>query len=279
MVRADDAGLTRGDGVFDTCRVVAATVPGGSPRVAHLDRHLARFARSAAMLGLPEPSLRDWEELVAGALAEWHEPGDASLRLILTRGPGTGIPTGLLLLTAVDQDEMARARAGLRVVTLSSGRASDVFAQAPWLLGGAKSLSYGFNVAARREAHARGADDVIFVSTDGYALEAPNAGLLVARAGTLIAVPTAGTGVLESITVSVILKSIGLGGQAGEFRSVARALLRPADLLASDGAWLVSTVRGVCPVLTLDGTPMEHDPELTADLARRAGFGGDPIPR
>lgn len=279
VLLADDAGLTRGDGVFDTCRVVVDD-PGA--RVDHLEEHLARFARSAALVGMAEPELAEWRRLIATALAEWHTPGEAALKLILTRGPehAPGTPTGLLLLTAADAAVLARARAGLRVATLSRGHASDVFAAAPWLLGGAKSLSYGVNVAARREALARGADDVLFVSTDGFALEGPTSALLVARAGKLVAVPLGGTGVLESVTVSVILQSVASGaavaptGPGHGISRVARELLEPARLLSAEGAWLVSTVRGVCPILALDGVPVPHDPALTAELARRAGFPG-----
>ena len=63
-----------------------------------------------------------------------------------------------------------------------------------------------------------------------------------------------------------------LKAAAGLGLTPGRELLRPADLPAADGAWLVSTVRGVCPVLTLDGSPVSHDPALTAQLARAAGF-------
>lgn len=265
VLYADDAGLTRGDGCFDTCRVVND----GSARAQHLDQHLARFARSARLLGLPAPDLAAWRDLVATALATWTEPGEASLKLILTRGPAhrPDTPTGLLLLTAVDGAAQASARRGLRVVTLSRGYRSDVFATAPWLLGGAKTLSYGVNVAAKREATARGADDVLFVSTDGYLLEGPTSGLVVARGHGLVAVPTGATGVLESVTVTTIIAAAheaGLGTGA--------ELLRPADLLSCDGAWLVSTVRGICPVLELDGAALPQDPGLTSTLATWAGF-------
>ena len=47
-VSALDHGMTVGDGVFETCKVV-----GGVPFA--LTRHLARLARSAAALGLPVP--------------------------------------------------------------------------------------------------------------------------------------------------------------------------------------------------------------------------------
>lgn len=263
---ADDAGLTRGDGCFDTCRVVH---DGSSARALHLDRHLARFAHSAQVMELPAPDLDVWRDLVATSLAAWAEPGEASLKLILTRGPAhrPGTPTGLLLLTAVDEAAQQRARRGLRVVTLDRGFRSDVFATAPWLLGGAKTLSYGVNVAAKREASARGADDVLFVSTDGYLLEGPTSGLVVARDRQLLAVPTGATGVLESVTVATIMAA---GAEAG-WRTGAE-LLRPADLAGARAAWLVSTVRGVCPVLELDGTALPQDPELTATVAGWAGF-------
>lgn len=262
---ADDAGLTRGDGCFDTCRVVND----GSARVLHLDRHLARFAHSARVLDLPAPDLAAWRDLVATALAAWTEPGEASLKLILTRGPAhrPGTPTGLLLLTPVDGPAQERARRGLRVVTLDRGYRSDVFATAPWLLGGAKTLSYGVNVAAKREASARGADDVLFVSTDGYLLEGPTSGLVVARERTFVAVPTGATGVLESVTVTTIMAAAAEAGW-----ETGAALLRPADLADCRAAWLVSTVRGVCPVLELDGAPLPRDPDLTGRVASWAGF-------
>ncbi len=262
---ADDAGLTRGDGCFDTCRVVHD----GTAEVRHLERHLARFTHSAAVMGLPAPDLAAWRALVAEALAAWTVPGEASLKLVLTRGPAhrPGSPTGLLLLTAVDVAAQARARAGLRVVALSRGHRSDVFAEAPWLLGGAKTLSYGVNVAAKREATARGADDVLFVSTDGHLLEGPTSALLVATDKGLVAVPTGATGVLASVTVETVLAAATAAGWTTEER-----LLHPDALAGCRGAWLVSTVRGVCPVLELDGAPVPHDPELTAAVAAWAGF-------
>lgn len=262
---ADDAGLTRGDGCFDTCRVVND----GSARVLHLERHLARFTHSAQVLDLPAPDLAAWRGLVSTALAAWTEPGEASLKLILTRGPAhrPGTPTGLLLLTPVDGPAHERARRGLRVVTLDRGYRSDVFAIAPWLLGGAKTLSYGVNVAAKREASARGADDVLFVSTDGYLLEGPTSGLVVARERKFVAVPTGATGVLESVTVATIMAAAAEAGW-----ETGAVLLRPADLADCRAAWLVSTVRGVCPVLELDGAPLPQDPDLTGQVAGWAGF-------
>ncbi len=53
---------------------------------------------------------------------------------------------------------------------LDRGYRHDAERTSPWLLAGAKTLSYAVNRAMLREAARRGADDAIFVSSDGYVL-------------------------------------------------------------------------------------------------------------
>ena len=50
----------------------------------------------------------------------------------------------------------------------------------PWLLAGAKTLSYAVNTAALRHAARQNAGDVIFVSSDGYVLESPRSTVVIA---------------------------------------------------------------------------------------------------
>ena len=40
----------------------------------------------------------------------------------------------------------------------------------------------------------------------------------------------------------------------------------PADLFASDGVWLISSVRLLAEVESIDGKPVTVSPELTAEL-------------
>lgn len=264
LLTADDLGFTRGDGCFDAARVVVAD---GRARVDHLDEHLARFARSSTALDLPELDERAWRELITSALAEWNTPGEAVLKLVRTRG-AEHWPGGLTeLLTITSAPDASAARRGVRAITLNRGVDSDAFAAAPWLLGGVKTLSYAVNVAAKREAARRGADEVIFVSADGYLLEGPTAGLLVAADDQLWTTPISGTGVLESVTITVILREAAAHGVG-----VGYALFTPDDLSNVDGAWLVSAVRGVLPVRNLDGAALPYSAELSAHLAATAGF-------
>lgn len=263
VVGADDLGINRGDGVFDAARVVSDA---DGVRVEFLEEHLARFARSHELMGMAAPDLEAWRSLVSDAVAAWDVPGEAVVKLIATRGQEhapAAAGAGFLTLTASD----AVPCPPLRVITLGTGRASDAFVGAPWLLGGVKSLSYGVNVAVAREARRRGVDDVLFTSSDGYCLEGPRSGLLALVDGRYVTTPVEGTGILDSVTIGAIRLGLALRGVAVEDR-----LLTPAELVAADAAWLVSAGRGVCDILAVDAKPLKTDPEASALLRELAGF-------
>ncbi len=265
VVGADDLGLTRGDGVFDATRVV---IDGSGHRVEHLEAHLARFARSIGLLEGPAPDLDVWRHLIGEAVAACPFTGEATLKIIWTRGRESvhTDPVGLLTITPMTAPAIAQ-RAGVRVTALTRGVASDAYADAPWLLGGAKTLSYAVNVAVKREAARRGVDDVLFVSTDGYCLEGPTSALVVAFGDRLITTPRGATGILASITQEVIFHAATVAGWR-----TASELLRPEQLAEADGSWLVSSVRGAAPILELDGRPLPQNAELTARVVAWSGF-------
>ncbi|HSF98174.1 MAG TPA: aminodeoxychorismate lyase [Ornithinibacter sp.] len=270
VVTADDLGLTRGDGCFDSARVLTDAV--GTARVVDLDEHLDRLACSAEALAIADPSHEQWRSLVADALAAWCTPGEAVLKLVLTRGREwrDAGPTAIVTITHRGPPSPAAPATATRTiaaVTLSRGHPSDAFADAPWLLGGTKTLSYVVNVAAAREARRRGADDVIFTTTDGFALDGPTSGLLVAREGTFLSTPTGGTGILESITVATILEAARADGFAMRYE-----LVPVDDLFRADGLWLVSSGRGPVLVTSLDGRALHVDDDLAARVLRYAAF-------
>ena len=154
ILRADDLGVVRGDGVFET-----AHVRSGRPWL--LDEHLDRMARSAARLDLDLPSRDDLVGLADTLCAGWPADVEGALKLICTRGPEDGDDvTCYGTLTAVPDSTRATRRNGLRLGTLNLGVNADARSSAPWLLGGAKTLSYAMNMACQRWATGAGLESV-----------------------------------------------------------------------------------------------------------------------
>lgn len=268
VLTSDDLGLTRGDGCFEATRVV--TAPDGSHQIDHLEAHLRRFQASSDALMMPEVDRESWLALIETMLREWNLPGEAMLKLMLTRGresAPSGPVSGIATLTELSQTALAQRRHGVAVVTLSRGTAADAFTDAPWLLGGVKSLSYAINVAAQREAERRGAGDVIFTSSDGLVLEAPTAAVVWMQQGVLVTTPTGGTGILDSITQKALFAAA-----AGVGIETRYGLATVAQLHAAEAVWLVSSGRGVAAVTAIDGRTRETDPELSRRIADLAGF-------
>ncbi|MSS44562.1 aminodeoxychorismate lyase [Cutibacterium sp. WCA-380-WT-3A] len=266
VCHADDLGLVRGDGVFDTTRIV--TAQDGTSRIDHLDEHLSRFARSIAGVDGPTPDLDSWHHLIDDAARTWRIPGEAALKLVYTNGRQVvpGPPRGFLIISPLSETAIEE-REGIDVLCLSRGVTSEAFADAPWLLGGVKTLSYAVNVAALRYARSQGSDDVIFTSTDGYLLEGPTSGLIIEAADGLWTTPTGATGILSSITVSTVFDAADEEG----FKTSTR-LIKSAELLRAQGAWLLSSVRGVAPILSVDSHPLAQDEDMTRRLRTWAGF-------
>jgi 4-amino-4-deoxychorismate lyase len=142
-------------------------------------------------------------------------------------------------------------------VSLGLGVAADFRAQAPWLLGGAKTLSYAVNMAALRHAHSAGADDVVFTSSDGQLLEGPTSTVVWAAGGTLHTPPLE-TGILPGTTVVRLFERAEDDGWP-----TAYVPGTVDDLHAADAVWLLSGVRLAATVHTLDGV-RRHDAGLTA---------------
>lgn len=258
IVRATDLGVNRGDGVFET-----AVVRGGRPQA--LEAHLTRLERSAALLELPAPRRELWRAAVLRAAAEVSRPGVlndgelASIKFVMTRGDEIhpAGPSGWVLGFA-GRDPAAARSTGIAAVTLDRGYRHDVMQTSPWLLQGAKSLAYAVNQAALREAARRGADDVIFLSADGFVLEGPRSTLIARIDGALITPPPE-LGVLPGTTQADVF-----AGLAATATGVA-PLMRD-DLDRADALWLCSSTRGAVPVHRLDGAPRDIDHELTARM-------------
>lgn len=243
--------VQRGDGIFETIGVF-------DQHPHQLEEHLQRLANSAQIMDLPEPNLAQWREAVIAASRELPM-GETMLKLAISRPLASEADSAWILGSQVPDFSDARQN-GISVVTLERGVASDAGPQAPWLLLGAKTLSYAMNMAALREAARRGADDVIFVSTDGYALEGPTSSLLL-RFGDTFVTPAPQAGILHGTTQLSAFDFLKQTSRNAEYR-----LVRSEELFDADAAWLLSSVRQASPIRSIDGRAKAIDRELSAEL-------------
>ena len=245
----------RGDGIFESIGVV----DGHAQEVA---AHLDRLAHSAVLCDLPVPHREQWRQAVAVAAAHCPADGEAVIKLILSRGVEHG-PTPTAWVTAAEApDNTSIRQRGIRVVTLDRGYGIDTPRRAPWLLLGAKTLSYAVNMAAIREARRRGADDAIFVSSDGFVLEAPTASLIL-RSGDRFITPAPNGGILHGTTQLSLFAHLEDQGVQTAYEVIPVSALERAD-----AAWLVSSVRLAAPITAIDGAGLAVDADLTASFNR-----------
>jgi len=237
---ADDEALLRGRSVFETARVYD-----GRPFL--LDRHLARFAISAARVGLAPTDPAECKRLAALAIGACEER-DLALRLYWT-GRTLAVTAGPL-----DPELETQRRRGLRLFST------------PWSTGAlarAKSTSYAENMAAQDAAAAAGADDALLVAGDGTVLEAPTANVWW-REGDALLTPSLDLPILAGVTRGLLLEAAG--------RETIEGVFPLTRLLAADEVFICSSIREVMPVSWVDGKAFGLGPaadELQQELRRR----------
>ena len=271
LLFADDLAAVRGDGVFETLlvRAGAACLVGS---------HLRRLAQSAEMMNLPAPDLEAWRRAIETAVQRWTvaTDQDGALRLVYSRGRESGSePTAYLTVNPLPERVLAARRDGVDAVMLERGLPADGAQEMPWLLAGAKTLSYAVNMAALRHAAARGADDVIFVSSDGFILEGPRSTVVIAVDGgagrPCLLTPPPWWPILRGTTQQALFEVARNSGYDCDYQA-----LRPADLVAAQGIWLVSSITLGARVHTLDGRALPSSP-MRDEMARliEAAITGD----
>ncbi|WP_459966820.1 aminodeoxychorismate lyase [Mycobacterium sp. MUNTM1] len=259
LLHADDLAAVRGDGVFETLLV-------RDGRACLIESHLQRLTQSAALTDLPAPDLPRWRSAIEVATRQWcaGSADEGAMRLIYSRGrEGGSAPTAFVMVNAVPERVTAVRRGGLAAITLERGLPATGVDAMPWLLAGAKTLSYAVNMAALRHAARQDAGDVIFVSTDGYILEGPRSTVVIATASETpcLLTPPPWYPILRGTTQQALFEVARDKGYDCDYRA-----LRVADLDAAQGVWLISSMTLAARVHTLDGRPLQPSP-MAADFA------------
>ena len=244
-----DHGLTVGDGVFETIKVI-----GGRPFA--LRRHIERLHRSARGLGLDVPlgdsRLRAAiEGLLAAAPA--GEAETARLRITVTGGvapPGSGRGTaGPTLIIAV--------------APLDPWEPDTLAVTVPWprnersAVTGLKTTSYAENVVALAEARKVGATEAIMSNLAGDLCEGTGTNVFVVRGGVLSTPPLL-AGCLAGVTRALLLE---------ELRDADEENVPMTALPDADEVLLTSSTRDVQPLRVLDGREL---PGIEGPVAKRA---------
>ncbi len=259
QLRVDDLAPVRGDGIFEAVSVRGGVIHG-------FDDHMARLARSARTMDLPEPDAGLWRRAVEAAVEAHDACDEIVVRFIISRGvEATGALTAWALAGPAPEHAIAERETGVDVVLLERGYDSDAAQRAPWLLLGAKTLSYAVNMAATRYAKDHGADEVIFTSSDGAILEAPTSTVVAARGDTLLT-PDPDFGILFGTTQIELFRRAPEVGLTVEY-----ARLTEEDLLTADAVWVLSSVRLLVPVNSINGTPVKRDDDRGRTLLELLG--------
>lgn len=248
---AFDRGFQLGDGIFETLRAT-----GGHPT--ELGEHLARLRGSAAGLDIELPATleADLAAAITRLLGADHldgADGDASIRITVSRGviaargllpAAHGRATIVIQAWPVSPPPAGHIERGLHLV------ASAVRRDPANPLAALKTTSRADFVYARLEARRAGADDALFLTTDGHLSEATSANIFLVRASEL-ATPSLDCAILPGTTRTWILH-----WAAGAGLAAVEGLLEPADLAAADEAFLCSSVAGILPVTRFGGAPI-----------------------
>ena len=273
-VSVRDRGFLYGDAVFETLRIY-----GGS--VFRWDDHAERLARSAAALSLDHGlSVADLRERVAETLRA-NGLDDASVRLSITRGVGSGglTPDPDVDPTVVVQPEsLPRGGVGSDPVwdgpatlqTVKTRRVPDAAIPSE-----AKTHNHVNGVLARLELRVSDADEAVMLDGDGRLAEGTTSTLFFID-GDALCTPSLDGPVLPGVTRAEIIDIA-----EGEGIPVTEGSFTPEDLRNAEEAFVTSTTRGIRPVGTVDGIDVGGGP-VTALFGRvsdarieREFYGGE----
>ena len=244
-----DRGFTLADGLFETMRAYSGAI-------FRLGRHLERLQRGAVRLGIPLPAGLRATIVSAMRTAAGAGLREASVRLTVSRGPAppgiippeTPEPTLVFAVHPLPRFPEALYSQGVSACALSGRRNERAIS------AGLKTLAYTENILGLLEAQAQGADDGLFIDTEGHLCEATSSNLFVFVRGALVTPPLT-CGALPGVTREAVFElAVALG------ITVEERPLGPEELYAAGEAFLTSSLREIVPLVRLTGSGLPPAP-------------------
>lgn len=237
-VSAIDHGLTVGDGVFETAKVVGN-------EVFALTRHAERLDRSLGGLGLPAADRSVIESGIAAVLDPPIELGRVRWTVTAGIGPlgsdrGDGGFTYIVTATPVPPPTVST---GVVVVPWTRNEKAAT--------AGLKTTSYAENVVALAYAKERGGGEAIFANTRGELCEGTGSNIFVVL-GDEIVTPPLSSGALAGVTRELVLQWCREDGIPIREQDLPIEVLQEADEV-----FITSSTRDVMPVDRVDDRTLE----------------------
>lgn len=248
-IAALDHGVTVGDGVFETCKIVD-----GVPFA--LSRHAARLDRSLAGLGLPAADHAVIDAGIGSVLS--GEPiAFGRLRYSVTGGAG---PLGsdrqdsplTYIVTAGPQPQ---------------GAASGKLVVVPWVrnergaTAGLKTTSYAENVVALAFAQKHGGVEALFANTVGNLCEGTGTNIFVVVGGEILT-PDLASGPLAGVTRALVIEWCRQDGLTVREWPMPMSVLDEADEV-----FITSSTKDVMAVHAIGDRPITAPGPVTAHAA------------
>jgi len=232
-----------GDGVFDTMLIRE-----GKPRFAR--EHRTRFLSDAKVMALDcvtEEELAQALDDLLGANTDRVTSGSYALNTLVSRGASQhGLKTP-------DHDEMqlvlrlTKVPETLPPVEAIIARKTHRNEGSPLSL--IKSINYGDNILALREAEAAGANEAILLNNARHACCSTSGNLFVQLDGRLYTPPLE-DGVMNGITRQYMIKHLDITEKS----------LSEQELESAEYLYISNSIRGIVPVTKLDGDAIPVQP-------------------
>jgi D-alanine transaminase len=261
-IHVEDRGYQFADGVYEVCEIRHGFI-------VDLTRHLDRLGRSLGELEIRWPMERNALVAVIRETVRRNHVHNGMFYLQVTRGvakrdhvfPGPDVTPSLVITAKSINREAGEARAekGIAVITVPENR---------WDRVDIKTVGLLPNVLAREAAKRQGAQEALFLDSDGNVKEgaATNAWILT-KDGTLVTRP-ADHGILRGVTRTTVLDLAAKLGFSVEERPFSLAEARAAREM-----FITAATTLVMPVVSIDGQTIGNGhPGLIAPQLRNAFF-------
>ncbi len=241
-VSSQDRLALYGFGIFETLLITEV-----GPLFVEL--HWQRMNKGAAFLGLNLPDKNKWIQLVLDFIEESPSPPPYALRVTLSGGsPLASLPSQILFHKRALPYTPAQYTLGFRLHLLSSPRNE----RSP--LVSIKSTNYMENILAKQEAIRNGAEEGLWLNTQGYISEGTMSNLFFIK-DEILFTPSLVSGCLPGTRRQLIIdlaKSLQIPTCEG--------LYQFSTLLSADEIFMTNALMGIMPVRQIDTSPIPNAP-------------------